>query len=227
MTHIPVVTIDGPSGSGKGTISQLLARKLGWHYLDSGAIYRVLALAAMRNNIAVTDQHALMLLAVDLPLQFVPCQENYRIMLENKDVTDQVRTEECSRTASIISAWPKVRDALLGRQRAFQQSPGLVTDGRDMGTVIFPWADVKIFMEASAEERAERRFNQLRKLGIGANIQTILFELQQRDERDRTRSVAPLKPASDAVIIDTTYLTVEQSIAAVYALDFFRNGTHH
>jgi cytidylate kinase len=148
----------------------------------------------------------------------MPNQESYRIMLDGQDVTDCVRTEECSKAASIISAWPKVRDALLARQRGFQQAPGLVTDGRDMGTVVFPWADLKIFMEADAEERAARRYKQLQNLGISGSIQTILLELRQRDERDRTRSVAPLRPASDAVIVDTTGLTIEQSVAAVSAL---------
>jgi len=218
MIHIPVITIDGPSGSGKGTLSQLLARKLGWHYLDSGALYRVLAYAALQTHTSLQDEHALMLLAVDLPLCFIPDEENYQIMLENKIISDQLRTQECAEAASIISAYPAVRDALLARQRAFQQAPGLVTDGRDMGTIVFPWADLKIFMEASAEERAARRFKQLQNLGIDANIEAIFSALQKRDIRDRTRAISPLQPAADAVLVDTTGLTVDESLAQLWAL---------
>lgn len=218
MTHIPVITIDGPSASGKGTLSQLLARKLGWHYLDSGALYRVLAYAAQKTHTSLQDEHALMLLAVDLPLRFIPQRENYQIMLEDEVVTDQLRTQECAAAASIISAYPSVRDALLTRQRNFQKAPGLVTDGRDMGTVVFPWADLKIFMEASAEERAARRFKQLQNSGINANIETIFSALQERDVRDRTRAVSPLQPATDAVFVDTTGLTIAESLAQLWAL---------
>lgn len=218
MTHIPVITIDGPSGTGKGTVSQLLARKLHWHYLDSGAIYRVLALQALTMHTALEDENALMLLAVDLPLKFVDVEENYRLFLEEEDVTDKIRSEACSKAASVVSAFPKVRDALLARQRAFQLSPGLVTDGRDMGTVIFPWADLKIFLDASPEVRAMRRHKQLQNLGLNASIDAILSELVDRDHRDRTRAVAPLKPAADAILIDSSNLTIAEVIEKIWTV---------
>ncbi len=213
--NIPIITIDGPSGTGKGTISQLLARRLGWHYLDSGAIYRVLALAALRAHVALSNEAVLSNLAAHLPLAFQDDQENFRLILNGEDVTHQIRTEECSKAASIVSALPGVRQALLARQRMFKKSPGLVTDGRDMGTVVFPEASVKIFLEASAQERALRRCKQLQNLGINASMSAILAELKQRDERDRTRVVAPLKPAEDAVVIDSTGLSIDQVLAQV------------
>lgn len=214
---IPVVTIDGPSGTGKGTVSQLLARKLRWHYLDSGAIYRVLALAVIRAGLNLSNEAGLAQLASHLPLTFLDDQENFHLYLKGEEVTHQIRSEECSKVASIVSAFPEVRTALLTRQRMFQKAPGLVTDGRDMGTIVFPKANVKIFLDASAEERANRRYNQLQNLGINASIDAILAEQKQRDERDRTRTVAPLKPAADAILIDTTGLSVDQTLDQVYA----------
>jgi len=214
----PVITVDGPSGSGKGTVSQLLARKLGWHYLDSGAIYRVLAFAALADAVGFQDEHALADLAEHLPLSFVAKEECYRLFLGAEDVTEKIRTEECSRGASLVSAFGLVRQALLERQRAFRQFPGLVTDGRDMGTVVFPDAYIKIFLTASAQERAERRYQQLHKMGINASIGAILSEIEQRDVRDQTRLIAPLKPAADAICIDTSGLTVNQVMHQLLAI---------
>ena len=218
LLHVPVITIDGPSGSGKGTISQLLAKQLGWHYLDSGALYRVLAFIALAENMALDDEKNLSELAAKLPVGFVEKDTDYRIFWHERDIHDEIRTEECSQAASKVAALPLVRTALLQRQRDFQLAPGLVTDGRDMGTVVFPHADVKIFLEASPKERALRRYNQLQKMRIDANIDAILTELTERDLRDRTRKVAPLIPALDAILIDTSGLSIDQVIAALDAV---------
>jgi cytidylate kinase len=204
---IPVITIDGPSGTGKGTLSQLLAQKLGWHYLDSGALYRLLALFAQQRGVKTDDIAGLVLSALQLDIHF-RVTDQHQVLLDNVDVTSFIRTEEIGRISSIISSIPEVREALRQRQIAFRQAPGLVTDGRDMGTVIFPDADLKIFMTASAEVRAKRRYNQLKSKGIDANLADILDELNQRDWRDRERVVAPLKPAEDAVELDTSELDI-------------------
>ncbi len=206
---IPIITIDGPSGTGKGTLSHLLAQHLAWHYLDSGALYRVLAYAAHKNEISLTDEARLAEAAKHLNVVF-DSGDKKSIFLENEEVSQKIRTEVMSQITSKIASLPKVRAALLARQRAFQQFPGLVTDGRDMGTVVFPEATVKIFMTASAEERAHRRYSQLQRQGMAADWNEILSDLKQRDERDSQRSVAPLKPAIDAVIVDTTGLTIEE-----------------
>jgi cytidylate kinase len=214
---IPIITIDGPSGSGKGTISQLLAQKLDWHFLDSGALYRALAFAAIQNNLEVINEAKLQILAHDLPVDFIVDHQGNKmhIMLNNIDITDQVRSEACGNFTSKIAALAGVRQALLERQRQFQQSPGLVADGRDMGTVVFPHADLKIFLTASAEERAKRRYQQLQAKGINVSLPGLLKELKERDVRDQSRSAAPLKPAADAHIIDTTSLSIEQVLTEV------------
>lgn len=212
----PVIAIDGPSGSGKGTVAQILARELGWHFLDSGAIYRILAYAAGQRGIALDDAQALAELARDLPVVFSPIDA--KISLEGIDIKNEIRTEAAGNAASRVATIPEVRAALLARQRAFRAVPGLVADGRDMGTVVFPDADVKIFLTASAEERARRRYNQLMEKGLDANLSSLVTEIAERDRRDATRSVAPLKPAEGAEIIDTSDLDIAQTVAQVRAL---------
>lgn len=212
-----VITIDGPSGSGKGTVSRLLAQQLGWAILDSGAIYRVLALAALHHNIGAEDEEGLIPLAAHLDVQFVveDPNENARIILEGEDVTHSIRNEEVGGVASQIASLPRVREALLRRQRAFKQAPGLVADGRDMGTVVFPSAEVKVYLTASAEERAERRYKELKEKGDDVTIARLLEVIKERDERDMNRSVAPLKPADDALILDSTVLDIQQVLDKV------------
>ena len=218
--HIKVITIDGPSGSGKGTICQLLASKLDWHFLDSGALYRILALAALTQRIPLDDEAQLVNCAHQLQVKFKVqhISDVPQILLDGQDVTETIRSEICGNTASKISALPLVRQALLARQRAFKQAPGLVTDGRDMGTVVFPDADLKIYLDASTEERAQRRYKQLNERGINANLATITAELKERDARDKSRSIAPLKPADDAIIINTTGLSIQEVIAKILPL---------
>ena len=215
-----VITIDGPSGSGKGTISRLLANKLGWHFLDSGALYRLVGLAARRHTIDFADEQGLATLAAHLDVEFVSDDEGLetRIYLEGEDVTAVIRSEECGNDASRVAAVQAVRDALFERQRAFLRPPGLVADGRDMGTVIFPVARLKIFLTASLEERASRRYKQLKEKGLDANLSALLDELAKRDERDKNRSAAPLVAANDAVTIDTSDLCIDEVVAEVYSL---------
>jgi cytidylate kinase len=215
---VPVIAIDGPSGSGKGTISQRLAEQLGWHLLDSGALYRLTALAARQAGVDLQDSAALADIARELAVDFrIEPGEGVNPYLQGKNVSSLLRTEEGGRDASIVAAIPAVREALLGRQRAFRRSPGLVADGRDMGTVVFPDAELKIFLTASPESRAERRHKQLNHKGIGANLAGLLQDIVARDERDRTRVASPLKPAEDAVVLDTTELGIEQVCDQVFS----------
>ncbi|WP_240224108.1 (d)CMP kinase [Rheinheimera hassiensis] len=211
-----VITIDGPGGSGKGTICRLLAQRLGWQLLDSGAIYRVLALAAMHHQIVCDDEEALQPLAAHLDVQFSSDEQgNIRITLEGENVSHTIRTQEVADLASKIASLPRVREALLRRQRAFAEEPGLVADGRDMGTVVFPQAAVKIFLTATPEERARRRYLELKEKGFDVNIGDLLSEIQARDERDTNRATAPMKPAADAYILDSTNKTIEQVLEEV------------
>lgn len=207
---IPVITIDGPSGAGKGTVCRLLAQKLGWEILDSGAIYRVLALAAIHHQIEPSDEESLLPLAAHLDVQFVPDESGSKIVLEGEEVTRAIRTEEVGGVASQIAALPRVREALLRRQRAFRQLPGLIADGRDMGTIVFPDAFVKVFLTASAEERANRRYLELKEKGHDVKIADLLTEIQARDDRDMNRSVAPMVPADDAISIDSTHISAQE-----------------
>ncbi|MBT8769498.1 (d)CMP kinase [Metapseudomonas boanensis] len=210
-TNVPVIAIDGPSGSGKGTVAGLLAKRLGWHLLDSGALYRLLAFAARNHGVDLTNEESLKVLAAHLDVQFsAKVGGGQRIVLEGEDVTDIIRSEQVGAGASQVAALPAVREALLQRQRAFLEAPGLVADGRDMGTVVFPEAQLKIFLTASAEERARRRYLQLKGKGMEADQASLLEEIQERDERDSQRSVAPLKPAPDAVILDSTHLSIDK-----------------
>jgi len=212
-----VVTIDGPSGTGKGTIARLIAKHFKYHLLDSGALYRLLALSCQNHEVDSSNEEGVLVLAQHLDVQFAAVEGELRIVLEGEDVTVSIRTEEIGALASKVAAIPAVRIALLDRQRAFQQSPGLVADGRDMGTVVFPHAETKIFLEASAEERANRRYKQLKGLGQGASLAALKEAIELRDERDRNRSVSPLKPAVEALIIDTDSLSIEQVFEKVRA----------
>ncbi|WP_313058607.1 (d)CMP kinase [Stutzerimonas nitrititolerans] len=217
ISQIPVVTIDGPSGSGKGTVAALLAAKLGWKFLDSGALYRLLAFAARNHGVDLTNEEALKVLAAHLDVQFDTAEsgQGMRIVLEGEDVTEAIRNEVVGAGASQVAALPAVREALLQRQKAFREAPGLVADGRDMGTVVFPDATLKIFLTASAEERARRRYLQLKAKGDDVNLASLLDEIRARDERDTQRAVAPLKPADDAIQLDSTALSIEQVLGQI------------
>ena len=217
--HIPVIAIDGPSASGKGTVAALVAQALGFHYLDSGALYRVTAFAALRAGVSLEDEAALAELAMGLDLRF----DGVEVYLNGEAVGDAIRTEEAGRAASKIAAMPVLRAALLERQRAFRQAPGLVTDGRDMGSVVFPDATVKFFLTASCEERAKRRYKQLIEKGFDANLAALFQDLSERDARDAARVVAPLKQMADAALLDTTGLTIEEAVERV--LTGYRTAT--
>jgi len=220
---VPVLTIDGPGGSGKGTISTRVAAILGWHFLDSGALYRLLGLAARHAGVPTSDESGLLALASAMDIHFD--LEGGGIWLDGREVSDSLRDETAGAAASEVAVIPSVRQALLARQHQFRQWPGLVADGRDMGTVVFPDAQVKVFLTASAEERAKRRYKQLIDKGIDVNLSALFLDIQARDERDSTRSVSPLKPATDAVTVDTTALSIDQVVAQVLALVSERLGT--
>jgi cytidylate kinase len=214
MNSVPVITIDGPGGAGKGTVSHAIARELGWHFLDSGAVYRLLALAALKRGMDLNDLAGLTALAGNLDVVF-PVEGGDTVLLDGADVGREIRTEAVGNAASQIAALAEVRASLLERQRAFRRAPGLVADGRDMGTVVFADAPVKIFLTASIEERARRRYKQLKEKGIDAKLPAVEKEIEERDRRDAGRATAPMRPAGDAIVIDTSQLDIPSSIARV------------
>jgi CMP/dCMP kinase len=218
-TDVPVVTIDGPSGSGKGTIGQILALRLGWHFLDSGALYRAVGYLAFRQGLESEDVDRLATLALDIEVAFriVPDQPA-TVLLNGADIGDGLRTEEAGAMASKVAAIPAVRAALLNKQRVFRRPPGLVADGRDMGTAVFPDAILKVFLTASADVRAERRYKQLKDKGFDANLSRLLGEIRDRDARDAARTVSPLKPATDAVILDSSTLSIPEVVEQIARL---------
>jgi cytidylate kinase len=227
-TEAPVITVDGPSGSGKGTLCQLLVHQLGWSLLDSGALYRLVGLAAEQQHVSLDDEAAVAVLALNLNVAFQVTDYNDQhtdetvfqpasVLLDGIDVSAKVRTEHCAVLASKIAVYPTLRDALKTLQRRFAKPPGLVADGRDMGTVIFPDAALKIYLSASAQERAKRRYKQLLAQGQCVTLDALLADIQQRDQRDTQRAVAPLRPASDALVIDSSHLTINEVLAQVIA----------
>jgi len=227
VTQIPVITIDGPSGSGKGTVSRRVANELGWHFLDSGSLYRLAGLSALKNKVNFDDAAALASVTrlMDVRFEMNPginsgvndASDEARIFLANEDVSLSIRTEESADAASRVAAVPEVREALLSVQRSFCKLPGLVADGRDMGTTIFPTAAVKIFLIASAEERAERRYKQLKEKGIDVSLSSLLVDIKQRDERDTGRGASPLVKSADALLLDSTKMTIEEVVNVVLA----------
>ncbi len=208
---VPVITLDGPTASGKGTVAHRIADHLGFHYLDSGALYRLTALSALRKGVALTDEHAIAKLAEYLPCRFAGGE----IFLGQENVTDAIRAEAVGNTASKIATLPTVRQALYALQLGFRKAPGLVADGRDMGTVIFPHATLKVFLMASAEARAERRYKQLIEKGFAASMHDLFADLVERDARDANRAISPLKPADSAHILDTSHMSIDEAVAAV------------
>lgn len=220
----PVLTIDGPSGAGKGAVSAAVARRLGWNALDSGAVYRSVALAALERDVSAGDEAGLVELTRNLELTFRAGSDGIDVLLEGREVGDSLRTEAVSAMASKVAAMPAVRAALLELQRAYRHAPGLVADGRDMGTIVFPDAELKLFLEASVEERAKRRYKQLKEKGESVILSRLFRDMQARDRRDRERSVAPTVPAGDAVVVDSTRLSLDQVIEHVVGLARQRFG---
>ena len=215
---IPVITVDGPSGTGKGTLAVRLKQQLGWHLLDSGALYRSLGLAAVNKAIPLNDEEKLGSLAAGLGLSFAASENGVQVFLDGEDISTEIRTEEVGAYASQVAALPLVREMLLARQRAFRQAPGLIADGRDMGTVVFPDAGLKIFLTASAEERAKRRYKQLKEKGNNVTLARLLEDICDRDRRDEQRSVSPLRPAPEAIVLDTTTIEIDDVEKKVMAL---------
>jgi cytidylate kinase len=214
---IPVLTIDGPSGAGKGTVSRAVAKKLGWHYLDSGSIYRSLAIAILKQNVELTNEPEIVKIAQSMALEF-ECDDELGVKLDGEDITSQLSLESTGNVASVIAALPEVRRVLLQKQRDFKKMPGLVADGRDMGTVVFPDAEIKVFLTASATERARRRYKQLIEKGIDANLSLLTNEIEERDRRDTERKTAPLAMASDALYIDSSDMTIDSVIEEILNL---------
>jgi len=215
--HIPVLTIDGPSGAGKGTISRIVAKRLSWNYLDSGSIYRSLAIALIQKSTDLTNSDEILNIAQTMKLAF-ECEDELLVKLDNVDITSQLGTETTGNVASVIAAIPEVRQVLLQKQKDFKKLPGLVADGRDMGTVVFPDADIKVFLTASLAARAERRYKQLMEKGIDVNIHKITSEIEARDSRDKGRQAAPLVQSDDACYIDSSAMTINDVIAQVLSL---------
>ncbi|OGI50309.1 MAG: cytidylate kinase [Candidatus Muproteobacteria bacterium RIFCSPHIGHO2_12_FULL_60_33] len=219
-SKVPVLAIDGPSGSGKGTVGQILAQRLGWHFLDSGALYRALGVAAIRERVSLDDKPTLARLATSMDIHFVPRTDGgaAAVLLHGEEIGDPLRTEESGRLASIVAAIPEVRQALLQKQHSLRQPPGLVADGRDMGSTVFPDAILKVYLTASPEVRAQRRYKQLIEKGFDVNLPRLLDEIRERDARDAGRVVSPLKPAEDACILDTSQLDISGVVERVHGL---------
>lgn len=220
MSHVPVITIDGPSGVGKGTLSQRLAAQLGWQWFDSGALYRIVAWACMHYQVDITEADEIVYKINELKIKFTPASVDHsmQVVVDGHDVTEAIRAEATGQMASKVSSIPAVREALMTTQRQFRRAPGLVTDGRDMGTVVFPDADLKIFLTASSDVRAERRYKQLQQKGLDVSLRQICQDLAERDARDAQRAVAPTKPADDAIIIDTSDLDIDAVMVKVNSL---------